>query len=292
MSLTIIAAYAIGLLLGLAANRSTSLGRVWPVIVRIQILVAAIALSIVAVWRIDSIQNVLWPFLMSLVFVGMTIASWLTNSAPDRASKTVLNAWAAGPNTGFWAVPVGAALAGPAGALTGVLMDRIATPFFAFWIWVLRRDAPIKQRRRTSLIDQAPTIALAIGLALHLVGPAPAWTSTITNIAVPLMAAAGAAIFIGSVLHPSQRIDPKPGVVRWLRMVAVRIALFAPIIWFAPSTPIRVVAVLLALSIPAFAGPQVSVLYGYADAAMAAASRYAWFFGAAGLIIAWLLTHP
>lgn len=291
MSLTILAAYIIGMSLGLAANRITALGRVWPVIVRVQILVAAIALSIIAVWRIDSIQNVVWPLLMALTFVGLTIAAWLTNSAPDRASKTVLNAWAAGPNTGFWAVPVGAALAGPAGALTGVLMDRIATPFFAFWIWVLRRDAPIRQRRRTSVIDQAPTIALFIGLALHLVGPAPAWTVTVTNIAVPLMAAAGSAIFIGSVLHPTQRIDPRPGIARWLRMVVVRIILFAPIIWFAPSMPIRVVAVLLALSIPAFAGPQVSVLYGYADAAMAAASRYGWFFGAAGLLAAWLITR-
>lgn len=291
MSITVLLAYLVGMGLGLAANRSTALGQVWPVIVRVQILIAAIVLSIIAVWRIDSIQNVVWPFLMALVFVGMTIAAWFTNRAPNRASKTILNAWAAGPNTGFWAVPVAAALAGPAGALTGVLMDRIATPFFALWIWILRKEAPIKQRRRTSLIDQAPTLALLVGLALHLAGPAPEWTSTITNIAVPLMAAAGAAIFIGSVLHPTQRIDPRPGVARWLRMVVVRIALFAPIIWFAPSTPVRVVAVLLAFSIPAFAGPQVSVLYGYADAAMAAASRYGWFFGAAGLVFAWLLVR-
>ena len=291
MSLTVLLAYLVGMGLGLAANRSAALGRVWPVIVRTQILVAAIALSIIAVWRIDSIGNVLWPFLLSLVFVGMTIAAWLTNRAPNRGSKTILNAWAAGPNTGFWAVPVAAALVGPAGALTGVLMDRIATPFFALWIWILRKEAPIKQRRRTSLVDQAPTLALLVGLALHLVGPAPAWTSTVTNIAVPLMAAAGAAIFMGSVLHPTQRIDPRPGVVRWLRIVAVRILLLAPIIWFAPNTAVRVVAVLLAFSIPAFAGPQVSVLYGYADAVMAAASRYGWFFGAAGLIFALLLTR-
>ncbi len=286
MSVIIFGGYALGLVLGLIAYRNTALGRVWPVIVRTQILASSVALSLVAVWRIDSLENVLWPFLIAMSFIGLTIAGFLISRPPGRAAKTVLTAWSASPNTGFWVVPVGAALAGPTGALLGVLADRIATPIYAAWIWRLRRDAPIPQRRHTSLIDQAPLIALGVGLALHLVGPAPAWTSVVTAIAVPLMAIGGAAIFIGSVLHPTQRIDPRPGVRRWLTMVAVRIALLIPIIVLAPSTPIRVVAILAALSIPAFIGPQISIVYGYAEAALAASSRYSWYFAAVGLVIA------
>lgn len=291
MSGIVLVAYAIGIVLGLAASRSTGFGLVWPTIVRVQILVAAIALSITAVWRIDNVDSIVWPLLMALTMVVMTVVAWFTATGPNRSAHAVLQTWAANSNTAFFVIPVGAALAGPTGAVAAVLMDRISAPLFAFWVGVLRRGAPTQQRRRTGFVDQAPMIALAIGLLLHLTGPAPEWTATVTLWAAPLLAASGAAIFVGSVLHPTQRIDPRPGLPRWFALVALRAVLMAPIVVFAPDLELKVVAVLCALSIPAFGAPQVSTMYGYVDPVVAAGSRYGWFVGALGLVAAVSLTR-
>jgi hypothetical protein len=286
MSGAVLIGYAIGIVLGLLAARVAAFGRIWPVIVRIQILVAAITLSIVSVWRIDNVGSVLWPVLMALSAVVIFAVAWLTTRGGNRDAHAVLQAWSANANTAFFVIPVAAALAGPAGATAAVLMDRIATPLYAFWIHLLRKGAPVPQRRRTSVIDQAPVIALGVGLLLHLTGPAPAWTATLTLAAAPLMAASGAAIFIGSVLHPTQRIDPRPGLRRWLALVLVRVGWCLPIVLIAPSVTYKVVAVLCALSIPAFAVPQMSTVYGYSDPVVAAGSRYGWVVGGLGLVVA------
>jgi hypothetical protein len=66
----------------------------------------------------------------------------------------------------------------------------------------------------------------------------------------------------------------------------LRVVLFAPIIAFVPTEALRVVAVLCALSIPAFAVPQMALVYGYSDPVVAAGSRYGWFVGAVGLAAA------
>ena len=291
MSAWILIAYVIGVALGLLAARSEPFGRVWPHIVRAQILVSAIALSIIAVWRIDNIDSIVWPLLMTAAIAVSHLVTYVTYRGPDRSAHAVLQTWASNANSGFWVIPVGAALGGAPGALAGVLMDRAATPLYAFWIHVLRRDAPRRQRRRTSLIDQAPVIALGIGLILHLVGSAPQWTATLTLWVAPVLAASGAALFVGSVLHPSQRIDPRLGLRRWLALVALRVTLFGLIAVFAPTTSIKVVAILCALSIPAFQAPQVSTLYGYVEPVVAAGSRYGWIAGAAGLVVAGVVAH-
>lgn len=291
MTTAIWIAYVVGASLGLLSARNSALGRVWPVIVRAQMVVGAVALSIAAVWRIDNLDGILWPFLMSLAILVLMGIVWLTYRGPDRAAHAVLQAWAANSNTGFWVIPIGAALGGPSGALAAVLMDRIATPLYAWWVHILRRDAPRPQHRRTSWVDQSGAIALVIGLLLRLTGPAPEWTITMTALATPLLAASGAAVFVGSVLHPSQRIDAAPGVRRYLGLVAVRVVLYLPIVVFAPTTELRVVALLCALSIPAFVAPQISALYGYAEPVVAAANKLGWIFGALGLIVVWVLTR-
>ena len=205
--------------------------------------------------------------------------------------RSVLQTWSSGSNTGFWAVPFASVLAGPPGALTAVLVDRLGIPLWAWWTHRLRKDAPFRQSRRTTWIDQSPLIALAIGAGLRLTGPAPEWAHTVTYIAGPVLAASGSAVFIGSVLHPSQRIDPRPGIRRWLALAGLRTGLFLAIAAVAPSIAVKVVAILCGLSIPTFAPPQMATLYGYADPVVAAGSRYGWFFGAAGLVLAVAVTY-
>lgn len=293
MSVAVLLAYAIGVTLGLLAARITAFGLIWPKIVRTQLLLVAIALSITSVWSIDGIDSVVWPALMVLALAVMTVVSRLTvdRSSPSPDAHAALQTWSAAANTGFFVVPVATVLCGPAGAVTAVLMDRMGIPLFSYWTHLLRRSAPIPQRMHTSWIDQSPLIALGIGLVLRMFGTAPDWAHAITLAAAPILAASGSAVFIGSVLHPSQRIDPRPGVRRWLALVGLRIVLFAAIAVLAPTEPIRVVAILCALTIPVFAAPQMCTVYGYTEPAVAAGSRYGWFFGALGLAAAFAVVH-
>ena len=285
MSAAILAAYVLGVTLGLLAARSGRFGRVWPTIVRTQIVVAAAALSVASVWGIEGVAGILWPTLMMLAICVLFLVSYLTCQDPPRAARSSLQAWAANANTSFFVIPVAAALAGPEGAAAAVLMDRLAVPLYALWTHLLRREAALPQRRHTSVIDQAPLIAVLLGLLLRLAGPAPEWTNTVTLIAAPVLAASGAAVYLGSVLHHTQRLSPRPGFRRWLTLVAVRVVAFTPLAVLAPTDALRIVAVLCALSVPAFAASQASVLYGFADPVVSAASRYGWIVGAIGLVV-------
>ena len=139
---------------------------------------------------------------------------------------------------------------------------------------------------RTSWIDQAPLIALLVGFVLNITVATPDWTATALMWSAPLMALAGAGVFVGSVLHPSQRIPWRPGVPAWAFLSAVRISLFLPAALLAPSKPIAVAFALFALTIPAFFPPQLSILYGYSDSVVAAAARWGWIFALPGIAVA------
>lgn len=291
MSYAVLASYAVGAFLGWLAIRIAAFGRVWPVIVRTQLLLVAMFLSVAAAWRINSVAGILWPFLMAVSIGLLYVVAYATQRGANRTAHASLQAWAANANTSYFVVPIAAALGSPGGALVAVLMDRIALPLFASWTAAMRRGAPHRQRRRTSFVDQSPMIALGVGLLLHFVGPAPEWTATLTALAAPILALSGAAVFVGSVFHPSQRIDPRPGVGKYLALVALRIALFGAIAWFAPDEATRVVAVLCAFSIPAFAAPQMATLYGYTEPVVSAGSRLGWIFGAVGVAIALVITR-
>ena len=289
MSLVILAAYALGAVSGLLAARSPRLSRTWPRLVRAQILAAAVVLSVAAAWRLTGIEDVAWPLLMMAVFAVLLAVSLVVTGGPRRGGVASLAAWSATSNTGFFVIPVSAALGGPEGLLVAVLLDRFGTPLWAVYVWLLRRDAPRPQRRRTSWIDQSPAIALVVGLVLRQFGPAPEWTAAVSLWTAPVLAATGAAMFVGSVLHPSQRIPARPGLWPWGRLVLLRVVLFAGIAAWAPNHQIAVVAVLCALSIPAFGPPQFSTVYGYAEPVVAAGARYGWYVGAVGLVAGYLM---
>lgn len=291
MSLVILAAYVVGVTLGLWASRHPSLAVVWPRVVRAQLLAASIVLSVAAAWRLTGVQDVLWPLLIVLVFAVVLSVSLLLTRGERRLGRGTLRAWTATANTGYFVVPLTAAFGGPAALLAAVLIDRFGAPLWAVYVHLLRRDAPIPQARRTSWVDQSPAIALVVGLALHLVGPAPDWTATVSLAMAPVLAATGAAVFVGSALHPTQRIPARPGLGPWLRLVVLRIALLVPIVVLAPNDGVRLAAILCALSIPAFGPPQFSTVYGYAEPVVAAATRYGWWIGAAGVVTAYAVTH-
>ena len=192
------------------------------------------------------------------------------------------------PNASFWVVPTAAAFAGSAGTMIAVLANVITTGWNAAAVHLMRRDAPFRQRRSTTWVDQSPVLASLVGLLLHLFGPAPAWTADVLTLAGPLLAFSGAALFTGSVIHPHNLAVPRTthAVRRWGWLTLVRIAYYALVALaasLAGSTALAVVAVLTALSAPSFQPIQLSVLYGYRSEVVVAAVRWGWILAPLGL---------
>jgi hypothetical protein len=287
MTLIVFVAYGVGALLGYAVARGGRLVSVWKIFIRANLLLTSIVLSVLAGWRVSGLADLLWPVVVTAVmFVLVGIAYLLTPSSPERPGRAALRGWSAIPNPGFWLIPVATAIAGAPGAVIAVLIDRVALASFAIWVWVLRKHAPIKQQVRTSWIDQSPLIALVVGLLLGVISDAPEWTASVLQWLAPVVAAIGAAVFVGSVLHPSQRIEWRPGVRVWALLSLARIAMMVPLAFLAPTEPIAVALVLGAFSIPAFFPSSLSVLYGYTDSVVAASVRLGWIFAPIGLVAA------
>lgn len=287
MTAVVILAYAVGAAGGAIASRSTRIASTWRVIIRGQIVLVSVMVSILAAWRLEGFDDLAWPLLGGLFSILVVACAWfVTPPGPDRPGRAVLRGWSASANGGFWVIPIATAIAGAPGAVFAVLADRVFIAIFAVFTWILRRHAPRPQRMRTSWIDQAPLIALLVGFILNITIATPDWTATALMWSAPLMALAGAGVFVGSVLHPSQRIPWRPGMPAWAFLSAIRICLFLPAALLAPSGPIAVAFALFALTIPAFFPPQLSILYGYSDSVVAAAARWGWIFAFPGIAVA------
>jgi predicted permease len=286
--------FVVGGLLGWGAARGgPRVQRGWPVFLRVQILATSATLSLVAAWRLTSAGQLVGPLALSAglwVILGVT----LLTRAGRSAGQESLEAWAVSPNSGFWVVPAAAAFAGSAGTMIAVLANVITTAWGAVCVHLMRRDAPIRQRRATTWVDQSPILASLVGLGLHAAGPAPSWTSDVLTLAGPLLAFSGAALFLGSVIHPHNLSVPRTehAVRRWVWLTGLRIAyylLVALAAGFASSTPLAVVAVLTALSAPSFQPVQLAVLYGYRSEVVVAAVRWGWILAPLGLGMAELV---
>ena len=140
-------------------------------------------------------------------------------------------------------------------------------------------------------MDQSPILASVVGLLLHAVGPAPGWTADALLLAGPLLAFSGAALFMGSVVHPHNVAVPRSehAVRRWAWLTAVRIAYYGLVTlaaMAASSSALAVVAVLSGLSAPSFQPIQLAVLYGYRSEVVVAAVRWGWLVAPLGLGLA------
>ncbi len=292
MTAIVILAYAVGAAIGVLSARSTHLEDSWRIIIRAQILLASVFVSLLAAWRLADIGDLLWPVLAAILAFAVIITAWfVTPDGPDRPGRAALRGWSASPNGGFWVIPVATSVAGAPGAVVAVLADRVVVFMYSSLTWVLRRYAPRPQRVRTSWIDQAPLIALAVGLALNAASDAPEWTGTALVWTAPLMALSGAAVFVGSALHPTQRLPWRAGMRAWLVLTGVRVVIFVTAAFFAPTPAIAIMLILFAFSIPAFFPPQLSVLYGYADPVVATAARWGWIWGPVGIAAALAIWH-
>ncbi len=262
----------------------------WPVVLRVQILLTSATLSLVAAWRLTSLDQLLGPLVLAGALWVLLVAAVATRGSRS-SGEAMLESWAVGPNSGFWVVPVATAFAGSAGAMIAVLANSANVGQNAVSVHFMRRDAPIRQRRSTTWVDQSPILALVLGLLLHLEGPAPASTKEVLTLAGPLLAFSGAALFAGSVVHPHNLSVPTPPhtVRRWGWLTAVRVGYFLLIVLCTSSTPLAIVAALSALSAPSFTPIQQAVLYGFRSGVVNVAVRWGWVMVPFGLGLAALI---
>jgi predicted permease len=210
------------------------------------------------------------------------------------AGEGALEAWAVSPNSGFWVVPAATAFAGSAGTMIAVLANVITSLWSAVCVHLMRRDAPTRQRRATSWVDQSPILASIVGLLLLISGPAPAGTSDVLTLAGPLLAFSGAALFTGSVIHPHNLAvhRGKDALRRWGWLSLVRVVYYLALVAGALATSSRslaVVAVLSGLGAPSFQPIQYAVLYGYRSEVVVVAVRWGWVLAPLGLGLAALI---
>ena len=257
---------------------------------RAQILVTSATLSLVAAWRLTSAGELVGPLALA-AGMWVMLATALATRGQRSAGEGALEAWAVSPNSGFWVVPAATAFAGSTGAMIAVLANVITTAWSAVAVHLMRRDAPFRQRRATSWVDQSPLLASVVGLLLHFVGPAPSWTADVLLLAGPLLAFSGAALFTGSVIHPHNLavLRPMHAVRRWTWLTVVRVGYYALVVLaasLASSTSLAVVAALSGLSAPSFQPIQLAVLYGYRSELVVVAVRWGWLLAPLGLILA------
>jgi predicted permease len=286
--------FFVGGLLGWgAANAGAQVRRVWPVVLRVQILVTSATLSFAAAWRLTSARQLVGPLALAAGLWVMMAAAQATRRRRS-AGEGALEAWAVSPNSGFWVVPAAAAFAGSTGTMIAVLANVITSAWGAVCTHLMRRDAPIRQRWATNWVDQSPILASVLGVLLHLVGSAPGWTADVLTLAGPLLAFSGAALFTGSVIHPHNLGVPhtEHALRRWTWLTVLRVAYYlvvAVVAGIASSTPLAVVAVLSGLSAPSFQPIQLAVLYGYRSELVVVAVRWGWLLAPLGLGLAALV---
>jgi hypothetical protein len=284
--------FVVGGLIGWGASTAgAQVRRVWPIVLRVQILLTSATLSLVAAWRLTGAGQLVAPLLLAGGLWVLFGAAVLTGE--HSSGQGALESWAVGPNSGFWVVPAATAFAGSAGAMISVLANVANTAWGSVCTHLMRRDAPVAQRRSTTWVDQSPLLASALGLLLHLAGRAPGSTKEVLTLAGPLLAFSGAALFAGSVAHPHNLSVPKSehSLRRWTWLTGLRVAYFLVIAACATSTPLTVVAILTALCAPSFQPIQLAVLYGYRSGVVNTAVRWGWLLAPIGLGVAALIRY-
>ncbi len=279
-------AYVIGALMGLVAHRGGArLRRGWPVYLRLQLVATAALLGLFSAWRLTAPRQVVAPIAIACVGALLLVVSNLVRGRHSHGLAE-LEGWAAFPNGTFWVLPIAGGLLGPTASAVAALTNAVYAAPNAVCIHLMRRDAPHLQRRSTSWLDQSMVLAVALGLVLHLSGPAPSASHWVLLVAGPVLAFVGAALYTGSVLHPhNASVDRAVSDYgRWMLLTAVRVGYLLVIAIITNSSVVAVIAILSALGPPAFNPPQQAVLYGYRSGVVMVAVRWGWCFVPLGLV--------
>ena len=273
-----------------AARGSTRVQRVWPVVLRAQILATSATLSSVAAWRLTSASQLIGPLALAAgMWVMFAVAVGTRGSRSP--GEGALEAWAVVPNSGFWVVPTATAFAGSTGTMIAVLANVITTAWGAVCVHLMRRDAPIRQRHVNELGRPVADRRVPGGTASAPVRAGAAWTADVLTLGRTPPGVLGGGPVHGVVIHPHNLSVPRSehALRRWSWLTAVRVAYFLLIVLAAAltsSNALAVVAALSALSAPSFQPVQLAVLYGYRSHVVVAAVRTGWLLAPFGLVLA------
>ncbi|MEY4170364.1 MAG: hypothetical protein RLZ94_1437, partial [Actinomycetota bacterium] len=61
--LVVVLAYALGAGIGVASSRSARVSGVWQRIIRVEIVLVSVGVSILAAWRLEGLADLGWPLL-------------------------------------------------------------------------------------------------------------------------------------------------------------------------------------------------------------------------------------
>ncbi len=271
----------------LVARSGEAVQRVWPVVLRGQIFITAVALTGVAAWRISGLGQLNGPLLLSASLLIPFAAAAMAGGSRN-GGEIALESWSVSANSSYWVVPAAAALAGPAGTMIAALVNVPNTAIDMWWVALMRRDAPNTQKRTTGWFDYSPLIASAVGFMLRFAHPAPPSTSEVLTWAGPLLAFSGAALVSGSALHPHNVAITRTRDSLWrcTWLTSLRVAYCVVIAVLVHSTALKIVAVLTAFSAPSFSPIQLAVLYGYRSSVVRSAVRWGWVMAPLGVAIA------
>ena len=263
----------------------TAVQRVWPIVLRVQILLTSATLSLVAAWRLTSIGQLVgplgWPGGSGSVPVARS-----RDAGRRSTGEAMLESWAVGPNSGFWVVPVATAFAGSAGTHDRRAGQVVNVAWNAVAVHFMRRDAPIRQRRSTTWVDQSPILALAVGLLLHAVGPCSALHEGRPDTGRTPAGLLGCRP-LRRIRRPSAQLGGAQtghAVRRWGWLTALRVAYYLVVVGVRtrPRPPLAIVAALSGLSAPSFQPIQQAVLYGFRSGVVNAAVGGAGYWSRSG----------
>jgi hypothetical protein len=259
----------------------------WPTILRVQIIVTAVALTGVAAWRTTRLTQLGVPLLLSASLLVPYAAATFARGRRN-VGEVALESWSVSPNSSYWVVPVAAALTGPVGTMIAALVSVPNTAINMWWVALMRRHAPRTQRRSSGWADYSPLLAAVVGFSLRFVHPAPPSTREVLALAGPLLAFSGAALVSGSIFHPHTVAikRTRESLWRWSWLTSIRVAYCLIIAALVSSTPLKIVAVLTAFSAPSFGPIQLAVLYGYRSSVVRSAMSWGWVMAPCGVAIA------
>ena len=164
-----------------AAQGGPDVQRAWPVFLRAQILATSATLSLVAAWRLTSVGRVARAPRPVRRACGSCSARPWSSRGERSAGQGSLEAWAVAPTAASGSSRPPRPSPDRPAPMIAVLANVITTAWNAVAVHLMRRDAPFRQRRSTTWVDQSPVLASLVGLLLHVVGPAPAWTADVLH---------------------------------------------------------------------------------------------------------------
>jgi hypothetical protein len=76
IGLAVVLAYALGAAIGVASSRSVHLAGAWRLVIRWQIVIVSVGVSLLAAWRLEGIADLAWPLLAAGFTFAIMAVAW------------------------------------------------------------------------------------------------------------------------------------------------------------------------------------------------------------------------